>query len=136
MRKREYVLSDPSLREDVISALVRDLQALPNDKPFVVSLSKLQTSISDGQRKLWWVWMQIIGDDIGDTKEGVYESLKHDLVSWMEGRGISDLSQDEMHALMEQVQMAASSIGCVLPSSMDAYYLGLEQMMAERGREF
>lgn len=70
------------------------------------------------------------------TRKRVYESLKHDLVSWMEGRGISDLSQDEMHALMEQVQMAASSIGCVLPSSMDAYYLGLEQMMAERGREF
>ncbi|MCB1504487.1 MAG: hypothetical protein KDJ47_05880 [Hyphomicrobiaceae bacterium] len=136
MRKREYIIADPAKRKNVMKALLHDVGQLPDNKPWVVTIKRLETPISDGQRKLWWVWMQILGDDMGDTKEGVYETIKHDLVSWMQGRGISDLSNEEMHALMEEVQMAASSLGWHLPSSMDDYYLGIESMQAERGKNF
>ena len=44
-------------------------QALPNDKPFVVSLKLAHHQRWPAQTLV--VWMQIIGDDIGDTKEGV-----------------------------------------------------------------
>lgn len=135
MRRRQYPLANPAKREDVIAALVADLRALPDDKPFMVTLGNLEKPLSDGQRRLWWVWMQIMGDEMGDTKEGVYDSLKHDLVPEMAGRGISELSNEEMQYVMNVVQRAAAMMGWHLPSSMDDYYQGLEAMNASRGRE-
>lgn len=135
-RSKSYIIDSPEARRHVMRALVHDLAELPKDRPFIVTVAPLERPISDGQRKLWWVWMEILGEAMGDTKQGVYESLKHDLVSWMEGRGISDLSSDEMHFLMDEVQRAAASMGWTLPSSMDAYYASLEQMEADRGKKF
>lgn len=135
-REKAYVIDSPDKRRHVMRALVHDLAELPKDQAYIVTVAPLSKPISDGQRKLWWVWMEILGEAMGDTKQGVYESLKHDLVSWMEGRGISELSADEMHFLMDEVQRAAASMGWTLPSSMDAYYAGLEQMEADRGAKF
>lgn len=136
MRKKEYLFLDPKKRGGVEAALIHDLRNLPADRGYMVTLSRVQEPISEGQKKLWWVWMQIIGDVIGDTKGGVYESLKHDMIGWLEGRGITDISHEEMHYLMTQVQIAVSSIPIYLPSSMNDYYRSLEQLDAERGADY
>ena len=135
-RKREYVLADPEKQADVINALVHDLEGLSLKNPWLITVKRLETPISDGQRKLWWVWMEILGDIIGYTKRDMNDAF-FGWIDWLEDRSsITELDHEEMHQLMEEVQHAAASMGWHLPSSMDDYYMGLEAMTAERGKSY
>lgn len=133
MKKREYALLDPGSRQDVIRAIAHDLGQLAPDKPWIVSVRRMQEPVSAGQMGLWWVWMGILGDCIGEPKDEAYATVKEH-VEWLEGRGVSDLSAEEMHKLMEEVQRTAAMMGWSLPSSIDAYYQGIATEDAERGR--
>ena len=54
----------------------------------------------------------------------------------MGGRGITELSKDEMTDLMNWTQRFFAAFGYTLPSGHDEYYRGLEAELATRGRRY
>lgn len=133
MRKREYIIADPAKRKNVMKALLHDVGQLPDNKPWVVTVKRLQVPASDAQKGLWWIWMQILGDHIGYTKIGMYEVFK-ERRGCLNGESINDVTQEQMHAAMEYVYWVGVELEVHLPSGLDDYYVGLESMQAERGR--
>lgn len=131
-RSKIYILGNQ--RDAVVAALNHDLRRLSRGKVYQVTLEALREPISDAQRKLWWVWMDILANEVGYLqKEGFYEdSFKDSEI--LQGRGITDLSKDEMTDLMTMTQHAMADFGYYLPSSHDEYYDGLEAELAARGR--
>lgn len=127
-RRKEFVIG--RLREKVIGTIVRELRRLPLGTEFLVTVEKLETGMSDAQRGLFWIWMRILADEIGDTPKEIYKRyVKY--TSFLEGRGLSELSDEEMSALMNDLQHYFADQGYYLPSGQDEYYEALEQMQAK-----
>lgn len=116
-------------------AVLDALRKLRKGKNYKVTVEAIKPhdNSTTAQKALWWVWMGIIGDYVGDTKEGVYEDMFKESPI-LKGRGISDLSVEEMSSLMTITQVEMSKEDIYLPGSHDEYYEALEQQQRERGK--
>lgn len=99
----------------------------------MVTLERLDEPVSDAQRGLFWIWMQIMADDIGYSKEEFYEDvIKNGPI--LQGRGISEIGTDHMHDLMTALQQYCAAEGYILPSSQDEWYEMLDNQQRNKGR--
>ena len=130
-KRKKYILS--GRRDEVIALLLSDLRKLRRDKDFVVEVARLEMHVSDAQRGLFWIWMEICAADIGEDKVEFYEHyIKNSPV--LNGRGISEISEEEMTGVMSALQRYLAEWGYYLPSGHDEYYEGLEHMQAEQSK--
>ena len=56
--------------------LVEYIQTIANDTIVDVTLSVKENTRSNNQNKLWWKWMDIIGESIGYNKQEIHDILK------------------------------------------------------------
>ena len=56
--------------------LVEYIQTIANDTIVDVTLSVKENPRSNNQNKLWWKWMDIIGESIGYNKQEIHDILK------------------------------------------------------------
>jgi len=131
--RKKYVLR--GRRDDVIGCLLHDLRCLPRDKEYVVTLERLAMPVSDAQRGLFWIWMEMLAADIGDTKEEIYERYVKN-GPFLNGLGISEISDEDMTEVMNHLQRYFAEWGYNLPSGHDDYYEMLESQQAQRGKTF
>ncbi len=65
---------DINIVSNVISSM------LNNDNKLTVTVKKYDETISDKQRRIYWKWVSIIGDEIGNTKHEQHLELKHEFL--------------------------------------------------------
>lgn len=129
--RKEYILG--ARRDDVIGTVMHDIRRLPRTRRYKLTLEPLSEPVTDAQRGLWFIWMDILAKDIGyRTGAEIYEEVLKGMV--LGGVGISKLDKDRMTDLMNWAQRFFAEWGYILPSSHDEYYQGLEQEQAVRGR--
>jgi hypothetical protein len=128
-RRKQYVFRRH--RDEAIGLLVRDLRGLPTNRDYLVTLERMDEPVSDGQRKLFWKWMGIMGDDIGLDKEEFYDQyIKNGPI--LQGRGISEIGTDLMHETMTAIQQYCAAEGYILPSTLDEYYTALDEQQRQQ----
>jgi hypothetical protein len=49
---------------------------LPFDPVHVVTIKPFKETLTDRQRKFYWVWCEVMGKDLGYTKDEMHETLK------------------------------------------------------------
>ena len=83
MAKKEYFIStvnESGKISSVTSRKIRDYISMQKGKQIVITVERLSKKRSLAQNALWWVYMTIIGDEIGMTKEEVHEEVKKRLL--------------------------------------------------------
>jgi len=131
-KSKEYVIRRH--RDQALGVILRDLRRLPTNKDYIVTVRRLEEPISDGQRKLFWVWMGMLDEWINGykTEKGKREVYEQYVVGdILEGRGISEISDMEMHETMTFIQQHFAANGFHLPSTMDDYYEHLDQQQVQ-----
>ena len=134
-KNKQYVIRQH--RDEAVAVLLRDLRRLPKDKDYIVTVRRLEEPISDGQRKLFWHWMGLLDEWINGRrttagKDDIYD--RYVVNGPLEGRGISEISDVEMHEVMTWLQTHFAENGFHLPSSMDDYYELLDQEQLSRSK--
>ena len=108
-----------------------DIEALNPDKRWVMSLAEEKDNKSLAQNRLYWKWVTIIGNEIGNFKdeqdvilrqmhgEPKFVSIDGDGVNFEYRKTISQLNVAEMSELLTKVSYWAGSEGIILPHPDD-----------------
>ena len=73
------------INEQLRNQAIKVIKNLPLDPAHKVVISGYKTSLSDRQRRLYWMWLRIMGNEIGYTKdEMAYEMKRKFLVGIFE----------------------------------------------------
>lgn len=99
----------------------------------VLEITEDSLTRSQRQNKLYWMWMTLIADEIGHTKEEMSEILQQAIlgetsfVSKLDGENITkqkrakQLSTSEFSNFLEQIEYWAGEYGIRLPKPEDLY---------------
>lgn len=99
----------------------------------VLEITEDSLTRSQRQNKLYWMWMTLIADEIGHTKEEMSEILQQAIlgetsfVSKLDGENITkqkrakQLSTSEFSNFLEQIEYWAGEYGMRLPKPEDLY---------------
>lgn len=99
----------------------------------VLEITEDSLTRSQRQNKLYWMWMTLIADEIGHTKEEMSEILQQAIlgetsfVSKLDGESITkqkrakQLSTSEFSNFLEQIEYWAGEYGMKLPKPEDLY---------------
>lgn len=106
-----------------------DIEALNPDKRWIMSLKEEKDNKSLAQCRLYWKWVTIIGNEIGNFKDeqdvilrqmhGEPKYVVIDRVNVQYRKTISQLSVVEMSELLTKVSYWAGSEGIILPHPED-----------------
>ena len=120
---------------------------LPADGTIEVTMKTLKTTRSLEQNHLYWMWVGIMADNIGYTKNQMHDALRGDLLepasypclrtnkTKQRLRSTTELSVKDMTAYLEAVdQFAAEFFGIVLPRPDEQYAIamGWERVNAKK----
>lgn len=99
------------------------------DKPWTMKIERQKKKRTLNQNALYWQWVTIIGDHLGNFKDDMHEILKEDhmtpkIVIFQEEerevRSIKNLSTKEMSVYMDRVSLWANAdMGIYLPMPID-----------------
>lgn len=111
----------------------RHIKALCMDKPWQMELKPYKKNRSLSQNKLYFMWMKVIGDEIGYTSEEMHaimadKFLTTEFVEYAgnkikRDKSTSRLNTKEFTEYLENIdRWSAGEMGIVLPSPSDLYY--------------
>lgn len=103
------------------------LNAWDGQKPMQVIISEVKEKRSLDQNALYWMWMDIIANYTGDSKEAVHQDMGFHflprVISKQTGNSYpistTKLNAKEMHDYMEKVKALAGTMGINLPEPDD-----------------
>ena len=111
---------------------------LPTDGTKEVIIKEHKTTRSLEQNSLYWIWVGILADELGYTKDSLHDALRDALlepVSFIDVRSgetksrlrsTTELSVKEFTAYLEAVEVFASDFaGCVLPRPEEQYAIAM-----------
>jgi len=98
-----------------------------------ITIDKLRDKRTDRQRRLYWKWIGIIGDEIGYDKDELHDALREKFLPWSEvdiiGKRVKrltstgKLSVGKMSQYMCDVdRFAAQELSILLPHPEDVEY--------------
>ncbi len=108
-----------------------DIEALNPDKRWVMSIKEEKDNKSLAQCRLYWKWVTIIGNEIGNFKDeqdvilrqmhGVPKFVIIDGVNFEYRKTISQLNVADMSELLTRISYWAGSEGIILPHPEDMH---------------
>ena len=107
--------------------VIRHINALNTDKPWMIDIKLYKKNRSLAQNKLYFMWMKVIGDSIGYTSEEMHaimadKFLTTEFVEYggdriKRDKSTSRLNTKEFTEYLEKIdRWAASEMGIALPS--------------------
>ncbi|MCK5604496.1 hypothetical protein KAR91_21580 [Candidatus Pacearchaeota archaeon] len=113
--------------------VIKHVQALNIDKPWSVDIKPYKKNRSLSQNKLYFLWLNTIGNDIGYTTDELHaimadKFLPDEIVEYggkqiKKDKSTSRLNTKEFTEYLEKIdRFAAAELGIVLPSPEDLYY--------------
>jgi hypothetical protein len=125
------ILKDQHTLQNVINKL----SSLNMDRPWWVEVTRCKNTRSIAQNKLFWMWLKIWGDDLGYSKDEMYdvvvsrlwplhdeERLSYNGQEVARQRRTSQLTTKDFTALLDNIDREAANTGTVLPKPEDIYY--------------
>lgn len=129
------------LQKNVSEKIVKTLQIFEG-KRVEISIQKQRGHRSNQQNRLWWVYMQIIADETGHTKEEIHELCKKmflskpiELVNLKTGEvtqettfgSTAQLNKDQFTELIDNLQKwAATILDIVLPDPDEQFEMNYD----------
>lgn len=111
------------------AAPIKAINQLSPNKRWIISIKLHRKKKTLSQGGLYWQWVTIIGDELGNFKDDMHEILKEDHLppkivlfngEEREIRSIKNLSTKEMSDYMDRVNIwAGSEMGIYLPHPED-----------------
>ncbi|MGW8178838.1 MAG: hypothetical protein ACWGQW_08765, partial [bacterium] len=108
------------------------LRMLPYDGTYKIEIKKVESKRSLSQNALYWMWVTIIANDIGHTKDEMHDLLRFTLLNPITtevmGRVIEQLPSTtkmktkEFVEYLNAIEMWAADFGILLPQPEDIYY--------------
>lgn len=94
---------------------------------YVVDIKKKQLSRTTNQNKLYWLWLRIIGSDLGYDEEELHDSFKAMFLTDKTReiplvRSTTQLSIEDFTNYLSKIQRAMADLGISLPSTEEEYY--------------
>jgi len=134
---KSFIIHDEKGRNLALSYL----NAVSLTMPLRIEIKPYKRNRSASQNKLMWLWFQIIGDDLGYTKDEVYfemteRYLPMELKTRFNGEkcprrlGTSDLNTKEFTDFLNDIDLFAAGMGIVLPHPEDLMW---EAMGVKKG---
>lgn len=126
MSSGEYIIRDEERRANCIA----ELQGLPLDKPWRVSIVRYRKKRSLPQLRLLWAWYELVAGHIeehtGCDREEIHEFAKAKFLApkaleingdWVETRSTKLLNSAEMSAFLDRIYAwATTELGLILPT--------------------
>lgn len=111
----------------VVNRLSSMLSAWDGQKPIQITISEVRGKRTIDQNALYWMWMDIIANNIGDSKEAVHQDMGYHflprIVSSQTGNSYpistTKLNTKQMSEYMEKVRALSAGMGITLPSPED-----------------
>jgi len=111
----------------VVNRLNAMLSAWDGQKPMQITVNEVREKRTLDQNALYWMWMDIIANHIGDSKEAVHQDMGYHflprIVSRQTGNSYpistTKLNTKEMSEYMEKVRALSAGMGMILPSPED-----------------
>lgn len=123
-----FILVDQKRRENCIAFI----GALDIGTRFSVEIKKYQKNRSRAQNRLYWSYLNAIGDFNGDSAEDLHELFKAKFLGYfkkkvmgeeiMALKSTTDLSTVEFGMYLAKVEAVAKNLGIVLPVPDDRNY--------------
>lgn len=137
-----HVLRD----EDSRLRAIKHIEALSLEKPWQVDIKLYRKNRSSAQNRLYWMWLTIVGDDLGYTKKEMHKVfakkfLPLDVTVAMgetvnDTKSTTDLNTKEFTEYLEEIDIFSSSeLGIVLPHPADLYYEAMSNNRTSVTRE-
>jgi ribosomal protein L7/L12 len=129
-------------RHIIESMIVSHFSQFPEDDKAVIEIKQDKDNRSTKQNRLYWEWINVLGTEIGYTKEEMHAILRDKFLGYnlvttkteviKELRSTTKLKVGEMKDYLEQIDIFAAEYGIILPRTDDLYY---ESMGYKRGQE-
>jgi len=105
-------------------------KALSLAKPLSVDIKLYRRNRSASQNKLMWLWLQVIGDDLGYTKDETYHEMSELYLPVITMRRFdgkkqetrlttSKLNSKEFTDFLNNIELFAAGMGIILPHPED-----------------
>jgi len=111
------------------------MKLIPFDGTYKMEIKKVQSKRSLAQNDLYWMWLTIIANDIGYTKDEMHDVMRDMLlepvVKEVMGRVIStlpsttDMGVKDFCDYLNAIDIWAAGFGIILPQPEELYYLAL-----------
>lgn len=130
--------------EKDIQAVCNYLQSLKvSHKPYRVSIGVEKSQRTKDQNRLYWLWLNCISDESGNSVDDLHEYLKHKFLNTYarviygeevkSTQSTTELNTDEFTKYLEKVQIwAANELGITLPNPDDLIYSMFEERYKSR----
>ena len=126
---RVWVLTNPHQS----GAIHKAIDEQPLDGSIRITMGKNKVKRSDSQNSLYWLWLTIIGDEIGYTKPEIHDALRAELLmpeTYRDLQGAtheclpstSKMKLGEFAEYLNAIERWASAEGMILPHPEDVYY--------------
>lgn len=120
MEKKEYI----TYNRDIIDNAIRCIEAL-DDKVYRIEIKPYKANRTDAQNRLYFKWLGIIGDYVGDDKDGMHEVFAVRFLPLVEkvveGKILTYpmstklLTVEQFSEYLLKIEMTATNLGVVLP---------------------
>jgi len=126
---RVWVLINSRQREAVHKAI--DEQ--PLDGSIRITMGKNKVKRSDSQNALYWMWITILGDEIGYTKKEMHDAMRAELLVMESYRDLqgnlheclpstSKMKLGDFAQYLNAIERWGAEQGYILPRPEDQYY--------------
>lgn len=125
-----YVLKNDEIKNNCI----KHIQSL--DGVYRVTIEKYKKNRSNAQSRLYWMWLNIISDETGNSAENLHEILKLKFLGTekIQSLGYSieipksttKLTTQEFTDYLDKIEVLALSIDIRLPHPQDLYYEAMQ----------
>jgi hypothetical protein len=123
------ILIDSALKQE---ATINFIKSLNLDKKWRITIEPYKANRSTAQNSLYWMWVTIIGEDIGYSREELhvvmadkflgYEEIKAMGKEYQVLKSTKTLNAKEFTEYLNKIERQASELGVVLPHPDDLYY--------------
>jgi len=111
------------------------LKAIPYDGTFKMEIKKVESKRSIAQNSLYWMWLTIIGNEVGYTKDEMHDVLRHTLlqpvITEAMGKVVEQLPSTtkmkigEFTEYLTAIEQWSAEMGILLPKPEDVYYTAM-----------
>jgi len=108
------------------SEINRFLKRIKDGSKITIEIKRYRENRSLAQNRLYWLWLNIIGDELGYTPEEVHDSYKAMFLTDKTKkiplvRSTTALDTKQFTVYVEMVKRHAGDLGIILPDSLDDY---------------